>query len=203
LSLERSPNVNLPCSLDVSPCGSGVDHRGIAQSTELGLTGLEAASVLMAPFDSMPRSEADFDRRTFLDALLGVGFVSTAVAIAYPVARFLVPPASAEPATTSVIAGKASALKPNSGVIFKFGSKPGIVVRTADGDVRAFSAICTHLDCTVQFKTDTAQLWCACHNGIYDLGGNVVSGPPPRNLEKFTVNLRGEAGDEDIVVSRT
>ena len=33
-------------------------------------------------------------------------------------------------------------------------------------------------------------------------GGNVVSGPPPRNLEQFAVNLRGEAGDEDIVVSR-
>jgi Rieske Fe-S protein len=76
------------------------------------------------------------------------------------------------------------------------------VVRTADGDVRAFSAVCTHLDCTVQFKTDTAQLWCACHNGTYDLGGNVVSGPPPRGLEKFVVNLRGEPGEEEIVVSR-
>jgi cytochrome b6-f complex iron-sulfur subunit len=142
------------------------------------------------------------DRRAFLDALLTAGFVSTAVAIVYPVARFLVPPASGEPATANVVAGKAAALKPNSGAIFKFGSKPGIVVRTADGDVRAFSAVCTHLDCTVQFKTDTSQLWCACHNGTYDLGGNVVSGPPPRGLEKFVVNLRGEPGDEDIVVSR-
>ena len=147
--------------------------------------------------------EAAFDRRTFLDVLLTVGFVSTAAAIAYPVARYLVPPESGEPATASVIAGKVSALKLNSGVIFKFGSKPGMLVRTADGDVRAFTAICTHLDCTVQFKTDTSQLWCACHNGLYDLSGNVVSGPPPRNLETFTVNLRGEPGDDDIVVSRT
>ncbi len=45
---------------------------------------------------------SEFDRRTFLDALLAVGFVSTAVAIAYPVSRFLVPPASGEPATASV-----------------------------------------------------------------------------------------------------
>jgi len=143
-----------------------------------------------------------FDRRSFLDALLTVGFVSTAAAIAYPVAEYLVPPQGGEPATASVTAGKVSALKPNSGVIFKFGSKPGILVRTADGEVRAFSAVCTHLDCTVQFKADTAQLWCACHNGLYDLGGNVVSGPPPRGLERFTVNLRGESDDEDIVVSR-
>ena len=144
-----------------------------------------------------------FDRRHFLDALLAVGFTSTAAAIAYPVARYLVPPASGEPATESAVAGRALALKPNSAAIFKFGSRPGIVVRTADGEVRAFSAVCTHLDCTVQFKSDTSQLWCACHNGTYDLAGNVVSGPPPRGLEKFAVNTRGEGDDAEIVVSRT
>ena len=143
-----------------------------------------------------------FDRRSFLDALLSVGFVSTAAAIAYPVGRFLVPPASGEAATASTVATKAAALKPNSGLIFPFGSRPATVVRTAEGDLRAFSAVCTHLDCTVQFKADTSQLWCACHNGLYDLAGNVVSGPPPRGLEAFAVNLRGDPGDEEIVVSR-
>ena len=155
----------------------------------------------------MPRAVATgadpaFDRRTFLDALLTVGFVSTAAAIAYPVSRFLVPPPSGEPATASVVAAKAAALKPSSGTIFKFGNKPGIVIRTAEREVRAFSAVCTHLECTVQFKADTSQLWCACHNGLYDLGGNVVSGPPPRGLEQFVVKLRGEPGEEEIVVSR-
>jgi len=143
-----------------------------------------------------------FDRRKFLDVLLTVGFVSTAAAIAYPVARFLVPPESGEAATNSVVAAKAAAVKPNSGVIFPFGSKPAIVVRSTDGELRAFSAVCTHLECTVQFKTDTSQIWCACHNGLYDLAGSVVSGPPPRGLERFTVNLRGDPGAEDIIVSR-
>ncbi len=143
-----------------------------------------------------------FDRRTFLDGLLAVGFVSTAAAMAYPISRFVVPPETGEPATATAVAGKASALKPNSGLIFPFGSKPAIVVRTEDGDFKAFSAVCTHLDCTVQFKTDTSQLWCACHNGTYDLSGNVVSGPPPRALETLVVKLRGEPGEEDIVVSR-
>jgi Rieske Fe-S protein len=147
-------------------------------------------------------SDLAFDRRTFLDALLATGFVSTAAAIAYPVTQFLVPPPSGEPATQTASAGRVGALRPNSGAIFKFGSRPGIVVRTADGDIRAFSAVCTHLDCTVQFKSDTSQLWCACHNGTYDLGGNVVSGPPPRGLEQFVVNLRGEGADAEIVVSR-
>jgi Rieske Fe-S protein len=145
---------------------------------------------------------ARFDRRSFLDVVLAVGFVSTASAIAYPVARFLVPPEGGEPATASAVAGRAAAVKPNSGVIFKFGNKPAIVVRSADGELHAFSAVCTHLDCTVQYKADISQLWCACHNGYYDLGGNVVSGPPPRALERFVVNLRGEPGEEEIVVTR-
>ena len=141
-------------------------------------------------------------RRSFLDVLLGLGFVSTALAMCYPLWRYLIPPASGEAATASVVAAKASDLQPNSGIVFKFGTKPAILVRTPDGEFRAFTAVCTHLDCTVQYKSDTSQIWCACHNGTYDLGGNVVSGPPPRPLERFTVNLRGEPGEEEVVVSR-
>ena len=73
-------------------------------------------------------NETVVDRRTFLDALLTTGFVSTALAIAYPVTQFIVPPASGEPATESVSAGLAAKLRPNAAAIFKFGSRPGIVV---------------------------------------------------------------------------
>jgi Rieske Fe-S protein len=149
------------------------------------------------------RASDAFDRRDFVDVVLAVGFVSTAAAMLYPIARFLVPPASGESAASTAVAGRAASLKPNTGLIFKFGSKPAIVVRTEDGELRAFSAVRTHLDCTVQFKGDVSQLWCACHNGFYDLAGNVVSGPPPRPLEQFVVNLRGEPGEEEIVVTRS
>lgn len=141
---------------------------------------------------------ASLNRRNFLDTVLGAGFVSTLVAMAYPVWRYLIPPVSGEPATQSVVAAQASQVKTNSGMLFKFGSKPGILIRTPDGELQAFNAICTHLDCTVQYKSDTSQLWCACHNGTYDLQGNVVSGPPPRPLERLVVNQRGD----DVVVSR-
>ena len=139
------------------------------------------------------------NRRRFLDGILSTGFVSTIVAMVYPVWRYLIPPASGEPATQSVVAAQGSQLKANSGLVFKFGSKPGLLIRTADGELQAFNAICTHLQCTVQYKADTSQIWCACHNGLYDLQGNVVSGPPPRPLERLVVNQRGD----DVVVSRT
>lgn len=141
-------------------------------------------------------------RRGFLDSILGLGFVSTAISIFYPVWRYLIPPASLEPTTDSVVAGKVTDFPSNSGAVIKFGSKPAIVVRAPDGQFRAFTAVCTHLDCTVQYRQDTSQIWCACHNGTYDLSGNVISGPPPRPLESFVVNLRGDPGQEDVVVSR-
>jgi cytochrome b6-f complex iron-sulfur subunit len=141
---------------------------------------------------------ASFNRRRFLDSLLGTGFASTLVAVVYPVWRYLIPPQSGEPATLSVVATQASQMKANSGMVFKFGSKPGLLVRAPDGTLHAYNAVCTHLECTVQYKSDTSQIWCACHNGMYDLEGNVVSGPPPRPLERLVVNLRGE----DVVVSR-
>jgi cytochrome b6-f complex iron-sulfur subunit len=90
-----------------------------------------------------------------------------------------------------VLPFEASDLAPNSGRIFKFGSKPGIILKTASGELRAFSAECTHLDCTVQYRDDLTQIWCACHNGHYDLNGKNVSGPPPRPLTPYVVNVRG------------
>jgi cytochrome b6-f complex iron-sulfur subunit len=141
-------------------------------------------------------------RRTFLDVLLGIGFVSTAVAFVYPIWRYLTPPAVAEATTTSVDVTKASQMEPNSGQVFKFGDHPAILIRTPDGTFRAFTAVCTHLGCTVQYRSGQSDIWCPCHNGIYDRYGQVVSGPPPRPLEEYKVNLRGQGDEAEVVVSR-
>ena len=148
--------------------------------------------------DSGARQPARIARRRFLDYLTGTAFAALAGSAFYPIAKFLVPPKVKEVTQGSVIVGKASALAPNTGKIFLFGGKPAIVVRTPSGEVRAFTAICTHLACTVQYRTDLEHIWCACHNGHYDLHGQVVSGPPPRPLEEYKVTVKGD----DIVVSR-
>jgi len=108
------------------------------------------------------------------------------------------PPAVPEASVNEVSAGKVQDLKPNTGKIVKFGSRPVLLVRTADTDWRAFSAVCTHLNCTVQYQVERRQIWCACHNGTYDLNGAVVSGPPPKALEEYAVRLRGD----EVVISR-
>jgi len=137
-------------------------------------------------------------RRTMLSAVLGGGFLTTMASFLYPVFQFLNPPKVTEAAVNETIAGKTGDLKPNMGKIVKFGAKPALLVRLSDTEWRAFSAVCTHLNCTVQYRDTTQQIWCACHNGTYDLNGRVVSGPPPNPLEEYAVNVRGE----EVVISK-
>ena len=141
-----------------------------------------------------------FSRRRMVDWLLGTSVGAFLLSVLYPIARYLVPPAAAESSVASVtVPIKASEMKPNTGQVFKFGNRPAILIRTARGELRAFSAICTHLNCTVQYRPDIAHIWCACHNGHYDLSGRNIQGPPPRPLEMFTVNVRAD----EIVVRKT
>jgi len=88
----------------------------------------------------------------------------------------------------------------NTGQIFKFGNRAGLLIRTSNNELKAFSATCTHLGCIVRYRPDLGEIWCACHNGHFDLNGRNVSGPPPAPLEDFTVNVRG---DQIVVGKRT
>lgn len=136
--------------------------------------------------------------RRWVNLLLGGGVLGSVVSFLYPAFKYIIPPLVPESTSRSVVAAKISELKRNSGKIFQFGSKPALLVRTADDQFKALSAVCTHLSCTVQYREDLHQVWCACHNGLYDLSGRNISGPPPRPLEEFEVHVQGE----DIVVSR-
>ena len=143
--------------------------------------------------------ERDTNRRGFVNWLLGTSAGAFLVSALYPVARYLVPPKVGESTAASVtLPIKPNDVKANTGQIFKFGNRPAILVRTPSGELRAFTAVCTHLNCTVQYRSDLSQIWCACHNGHFDLNGQNVAGPPPRPLDAFVVNVRGS----QIVVSK-
>ena len=137
-------------------------------------------------------------RRRLVEILLGGGVLASIVSVLYPVLRYLVPPAVAELGGDEVVAAKVGELKPNASKIFRFGSRPGLLLLTTSGEYRALSATCTHLSCTVQYRNDLQQVWCACHNGLYDTAGRNVSGPPPRALDSYDVHVRGD----EVVVSR-
>jgi len=144
--------------------------------------------------------QPDPTRRRFINWWLGTTAGAFLASVLYPVTRYLIPPEIAESTAASVtLPVKLDEVKPNSGHIFKFGNRPAILVRTASGDLKAFSAVCTHLNCTVQYRADLSHIWCACHNGHFDLNGQNIEGPPPRPLDAFVVNVRGA----QIVVSKT
>lgn len=136
------------------------------------------------------------ERRAFITrAISAVGAVF-ALAVMYPIARFLKQPAASGGNVKRTIAATSTELTAGSGKIFRFGNSPGLLIKTPEGKVKAFSAVCTHLDCTVQYVPGEKHILCACHDGKYDLNGQVISGPPPRALEEYEVT---EQGDEIIV----
>jgi Rieske Fe-S protein len=130
-------------------------------------------------------------RRRFVEFLLGGGLLASAISFLYPVLRYLVPPAPPDLGSDSVVAAKVGDLKRNEGKIFRFGNRPALLIFTANGEYRAMSAVCTHLNCTVQYRADVQQVWCACHNGFYDLNGRNIAGPPPRPLDLYQVAVSG------------
>ena len=149
-----------------------------------------------------PEAEGGFlvvTRRRLLNLLLTLSGTAVGAAVLYPVVRYLVPPEVEEATSNQVTLDFGPAeIGPNSGRIFRFGSRPGLLVRTPGGELRAFDATCTHLDCTVQYRDDISHIWCACHNGHYNLQGQPIKGPPPRSLPEYQVQVSGE----EIIVSR-
>lgn len=137
-------------------------------------------------------------RRNFINYFLGGSLAGTIIAFLYPIISFILPTKQTEAVIKKISAAKLGELAPNTYKIFKFGTTPGILINTSDGELKAFSGICTHLTCTVIYESDTGTLLCPCHNGRFDLNGNVVSGPPPKPLESYNVEISGE----DIVVSK-
>lgn len=142
-------------------------------------------------------------RRSFINWFLGTSFGALFASILFPVFRFMSPPRVPEATTNQVEAGPVNEaiFLANGFKIVRFGSEPVIVVRIAEGDFRAFAATCTHLDCVVTYQKDHSRIFCNCHNGVYDLNGRNVAGPPPKPLEAYVVNLVSQgAGQPDLVV---
>jgi cytochrome b6-f complex iron-sulfur subunit len=138
------------------------------------------------------------NRRGFLRILATAGITAFSASVLYPVFAFLRPPKQREVAVSSVKAGKIEDLRKLDYKIVRFGNEPVIVIPTKDKFL-AFSARCTHLDCTVQYVKEKHVIWCACHNGKYDLTGRNISGPPPRPLTKYKTIIKGD----ELMIAKT
>jgi Rieske Fe-S protein len=86
---------------------------------------------------------------------------------------------------------QASEVAPGSAVKFKDSGNPAVLVHLQSGDFVAYSAVCTHQQCTVAYKN--GQLACPCHGSVFDPANNgqVVSPPANRPLPEIPVAVRG------------
>jgi cytochrome b6-f complex iron-sulfur subunit len=129
-------------------------------------------------------------RRSFLKLLTSALGFSALGSLAYPLFRFLLPIESAVK-SKSIILPK-SEIPVNTTKDFMIGLTPAIILNTRDKGFLAFSKVCTHLGCLVKYDKERQLFICPCHAGIFDLEGNVVSGPPPKPLPKFAVKVEGD-----------
>jgi Rieske Fe-S protein len=78
-------------------------------------------------------------------------------------------------------------IEANSSMIFRFGEKPAILIRDKSGAFISFFATCPHLGCLVQYHPQSGTIVCPCHDGIFDIKGKNVSGPPTEPLARLAV----------------
>ncbi len=81
-------------------------------------------------------------------------------------------------------------LRIGEGRLVRHGVTPFYVVRLDASRVVALSAVCTHVRCILGFDRERRTLVCPCHDGRFDLAGNVLSGPPPKPVPAYAVSVR-------------
>ena len=143
------------------------------------------------------------NRRRFLNSLLGIGVVGAAVSAFIPVFRYLQPlPKAVGSAIVRLTRAQMTALSGKArSTIVRAETKKVIVFDDDSSKVRALNAVCTHEGCLVQYLPGESIIWCACHNGRYDLDGRVISGPPPKPLARYEVKT-DKSGDITVDTSR-
>lgn len=73
------------------------------------------------------------------------------------------------------------------------------VVRKPDGELRALSNICTHMQCDVHWDASGGHFLCPCHGGMYDIDGNNIGGPPPQPLPQWVHRTHVDARGRTIL----
>ncbi|MBO0653144.1 Rieske (2Fe-2S) protein [Streptomyces triculaminicus] len=66
-----------------------------------------------------------------------------------------------------------------------------VVAQTAEGEYKAFSAVCTHAGCVVD-KVEDGKVTCPCHGSVFDAAtGKVLQGPAGAPLPSVPVKADG------------
>ena len=87
-----------------------------------------------------------------------------------------------------------SEIPPGGSLLFRYPTEddPCILLRAKDGSLRAYSQVCTHLSCSVVYRSGTDTLFCPCHCGYFSpVDGRPTAGPPTRALPRIRIEQSG------------
>ncbi|OGW90864.1 MAG: hypothetical protein A3D28_06085 [Omnitrophica bacterium RIFCSPHIGHO2_02_FULL_63_14] len=127
-------------------------------------------------------------RRDFVGWILRGGLLATLAGFLAPALSYLWPVMGRGPSLEMKEVGREDEIPVWGSKKVILAGSAILLVRAPDG-FRAFSAICTHLGCIVEWDGGKHEILCPCHAGIFDAEGRVVTGPPPRALPFYKVNV--------------
>ncbi|MBS1248815.1 MAG: Cytochrome b6-f complex iron-sulfur subunit [Chloroflexi bacterium] len=128
-------------------------------------------------------------RRDFLKIIKQILAATGLTALFSPVVAFFYPPSLEETPADPVLVGAVDDIPQGEALTVAFGRYPALVINTEQG-LRAYSAVCTHFACLVDWDAGLEQIVCPCHEGYFEpLEGGVISGPPPSPLESIPLEI--------------
>ena len=136
--------------------------------------------------DASSPSRVLLDRRRFCTMMGTSSLAVAAVGGIGVTAEYLTPNVLMEPSLVFE-AGAPEEFAPDS--VTMFPNKKAFVIRTAGGAFYALSAVCTHLGCIVNWKSDENVIACPCHGSRFNTEGEVLAGPAPRSLVRIHISL--------------
>jgi menaquinol-cytochrome c reductase iron-sulfur subunit len=149
-----------------------------------------------------PVSSEPVNRRDFIKIVTGFAASVMGAIIGLPAIGYLVGPALKKTNVDAWIpAGLLADYPIGSPKFFRFtrskvkgwektvNSYGVFVVRKDENNIMAVSNVCTHLSCLVSWHADLQHYVSPCHDGHFDITGNVLSGPPPRPLDEFATKV--------------
>ena len=130
-------------------------------------------------------------RRRFITWLSQAFLALWGLGAAAAVASYLRAPERGGGAAERIVrVGLLEDLAVGEGRLVRHGTRPFYVVRLDAARVIALSAVCTHVRCIIGYDRERRGFVCPCHEGRFDLAGNVLSGPPPKALPTYAVSVR-------------
>jgi len=144
----------------------------------------------------------ELSRREFVTIAIGTLGTVMVVTIGLPAVGYLLGPGLKADTTDAWIpVGKVEDFPPDQPTLVSFtrtkingwektvNSYGVFVVKPSNADIYAMSNVCTHLSCRVNWKDDAKDFLCPCHDGHFDIEGEVLEGPPPRPMDRYETKI--------------